>query len=163
MPPATPPSDPWSTFLDWLTTVLVPDWGGLIALLPWFLILFVIGPLVTLLLLAWAWHLLRRRRGRVRRTAAQAVAAPRSPGGTPLFPVNVPYCEEHALLYPPQARRCSVDGHGLLVSCPVDGTVRAADIRTCASCGTRFVLGAGARSLSVTSAGGPPDGGAAVA
>ena len=72
MPTDAVPPDPWSAFLDWLSTVLVPSWGGLIALLPYALILFVIGPIVTLLALGWAWHLLRRRRGRVRRTRAAA-------------------------------------------------------------------------------------------
>lgn len=163
MPAASTSPDPWSTFLDWLSTLLVPEWGGLIGLLPYGLILFVIGPIVTLLVLAWAWHLLRRRRGRVRRTALQAVAAPRDANGMPVFPPNVPYCREHALVYPPRSRSCAVDDAVLEVACPVDGTARAADIETCPACGTRFVLGAAASGLAVVAAGGPPEGGAAVA
>jgi hypothetical protein len=163
MPAPTTSSDPWTFFLDWLTTVLVPSWGDLISLLPYFLILFVIGPILTLLVLAWAWHLLRRRRGRVHRAAAQPAPAPRDADGAPQFPPNVPYCEDHALLYPARARRCDIDHADLLVACPVDGTVRAADIRTCPSCGTTYILGAGTSALVVTSAGGPPEGGAAIA
>jgi hypothetical protein len=163
MPAPTPSPDPWTFFLDWLTTVLVPSWGDLVGLMPYFLILFVIGPIVTLLLLAWAWHLLRRRRGHVRREVLQPVPAPRGADGLAAYPPNVPYCEEHALLYPPRARRCEIDKADLLVACPVDGTVRAADIRTCPSCGTTYVLGAGASALVVTGASGPPAGGAAVA
>ncbi len=163
MPTDAVPPDPWSAFLDWLSTVLVPSWGGLIDLLPYALILFVIGPVVTLLALGWAWHLLRRRRGRVQRTVQQPVPAAREDDGSPRFPANAPYCEAHALVFPPRARRCSIDQAPLAVACPVDGTVRAADIQTCAACGTRFTLGAGSGSLVVVPAGGPPDGGAAAA
>ena len=49
------------------------------------------------------------------------------------------------------------------MACPVDGTVRAADIQTCAACGTRFTLGVGSGALAVAPAGGPPEGGAAAA
>jgi hypothetical protein len=163
MPTDAVPPDPWSAFLDWLSTVLVPNWGGLIELLPISLVLFVIGPIVSLLALGWAWHLLRRRRGRVQRSPAQASPVPRADDGTPLFPANAPYCEEHALVYPPRARRCAIDQAPLAVACPVDGTIRAAEIQTCAACGTRFTLGAGSSPLLVTSAGGPPEGGAAAA
>ena len=163
MPTAAAPPDPWTTFLDWLSTVLVPSWGGLVALLPYALVLFVIGPIVTLLALGWVWHLMRRRRGHVQRTTVQAVAAPRADDGTPRFPANAPYCEPHALVYPPRARRCQIDHALLMVACPVDGTVRAADIQTCAACGTKYTLGVGSRSVAVAPASGPPDGGAAIA
>ena len=36
-----------------------------------------------------------------------------------------------------------------MVACPVDGTVRAADIQTCAACGTRYTLGVGSSSVVV--------------
>ncbi len=163
MPTDALPPDPWTAFLDWLATVLVPSWSELISLLPYALLLFVVGPILTLLLLGWAWHLLRRQRGRVRRTEVQATSAPRADDGRPLFPVNVPYCEEHGLVYPPRARTCQIDRAPLMVACPVDGTVRAAEIRTCVACGTRFTLGAGSSTIVVASAGGPPEGGAAVA
>lgn len=156
-------SDPWTAFLDWLTTVLVPSWGELIALLPYVLIATVVGPVITLLVLMWGWHLVTRRRGRVRRAQAQPVPAPRGDDGTIIFPPNVPYCEDHALLYPPRARRCEIDGVDLLVACPVDGSLRAADVQTCSACGTRFRLGATASSIAVLSADGPPEGGAAIA
>jgi hypothetical protein len=91
------------------------------------------------------------------------MAAPRDEAGGLLLPANVPYCEEHALLYPPSARRCQVDGADLTIACPVDGTARAADITTCTSCGTTYLLGKGSRAVVVAPAGGPPAGGAAVA
>jgi hypothetical protein len=155
--------DPWTAFLDWLTTVLVPDWGELITLLPYVLFATVVGPILSLLALAWGWHLVTRRRGHVSRSEAQAVGAPRLDDGSLDFPPNVPYCEEHALLYPPRARTCEIDRAGLMVACPVDGSVRPADIQTCSACGTRFTLGVAASPIVVTLSAGPPEGGAAIA
>jgi hypothetical protein len=155
--------DPWTAFLDWLTTVLVPSWGELIGLLPYVLVIGVLGPILTLLALGWAWHLLTRQRARVRRRAAEAVPAPLDAHGLPVFPVNTPYCVEHALIHPPRARTCEVDRADLLVTCPTDGTVRAAEVQTCATCGTSYRLGATAPALLVVGSDGPPEGGAAVA
>lgn len=156
-------SDPWTSFLDWLTTVLVPNWGELIGLLPYLLIIGVIGPLLTIVALLWVWYLLHRTRGRVQHQEAQAIAAPRGDDGEPRFAPNVPYCEVHGLLYPPRATQCEIDRADLLVTCPVDGTARSASIQVCPGCGTRFVLGATSSPLVVISQGGPPEGGAAVA
>ena len=163
MPTDAVPPDPWSAFLDWLTTVLVPDWGGLIELLPISSSSSSSAPSSR----SWPWA------GRGTSCGAGAAASsaarhkpspvPRADDGTPLFPANAPYCEEHALVYPPRARRCAIDQAPLAVACPVDGTIRAAEIQTCAACGTRFTLGAGSSPLLVTSAGGPPEGGAAAA
>lgn len=155
--------DPWTSFLDWLTSVLVPAWGELIALLPYVLLVSLAGPILTLIVLMWAWHLVTRRRGRVRRGQALAVAAPLDEEGRPVFPVNQPYCERHALVYPPRARACTVDDMPLSVACPVDGTVRSASIETCSACGTTFKLGATAGSSVVVATEGRPEGGAALA
>jgi hypothetical protein len=155
--------DPWTSFLDWLTSVMVPAWGELIALLPFFIVLGVVGPIVTLVVLMWAWYLLRRRRGVVHHGQLQPGAAPLGAGGEPHFPANVPYCESHRLIFPPRAKVCSVDGGSLSVICPVDGTVRVAEISECSACGTRYVLGATAPAAIVISSDGPPTGGAAVA
>jgi hypothetical protein len=155
--------DPWTAFLDWLNTVLVPNWGELIALLPYVLVATIVGPILTLIVLMWAWHLLRRQRGRVRREEVQPVPAPRDADGRPVFPVNVPYCAEHALVYPPRARTCDVDRADLAVACPVDGSLRAADVETCPACGTTFKLGAAASPLAIVTPDGPPEGGAAIA
>jgi hypothetical protein len=156
-------SDPWTSFLDWLATVLVPSWGDLIGLLPYVLLASIAGPILTIIVLMWAWHLLKRRRGRVRRGQLQPVPAPLDDAGTPVFPANVPFCKEHALVYPARAKACSIDGDPLDVACPVDGTVRNAEIDTCAACGTEFKLGATAPSALVITTDGPPDGGAAIA
>ncbi len=156
-------SDPWTSFLDWLTTVLVPAWGELISLLPYVLLASLAGPILTIIVAMWVWYLVKRRRGRVRRTEPSPVAAAIGAGGRPVFPANVPYCEEHALVFPPRARRCTLDDQLLSVTCPVDGTVRKAEIDTCSACGTRFTLGAASGSAVVLATDGPPEGGAAIA
>ena len=155
--------DPWTSFLDWLTTVLVPAWGELIALLPYVLLLTIVGPILTLIVLMWGWHFIKRRRGRVKRGEPEPVPAPRGDDGLPVFPPNQPYCEKHALIYPPRARACTLNGDPLSVACPVDGTVRNAQFDTCSACGTKFKLGATSGGAVVLSSDGPPEGGAAVA
>ena len=156
-------TDPWTTFLDWLTTVVVPAWGELISLLPYVVLAGVAGPILTIIVLMWAWYLVGRRRGKVERSQALPVAAALGDDGLPVFPVNEPYCEEHALVFPARSRTCSVDGNVLEVTCPVDGTVREAEIDTCSGCGTKFTLGATSKSSVVLASDGPPEGGAAVA
>jgi hypothetical protein len=155
--------DPWTSVLDQLTRVLVPDWSGLIELLPFLLLVGVVGPILTLLALAWAWHWLTIRRARIRVVEPEPRLAALDAGGQPVFPVNVPYCAEHGLVFAPSAVRCTVDGADLQVRCPVDHTVRDAAIDTCTACGTRFVLGAASTSALVRRTAGPPPGGAAVA
>jgi len=155
--------DPWTSFLDWLTSVLVPAWGELIGLLPFVIVAMVIGPILTIIVLMWGWYLINRRRGAVHRLEPQPIAAPLDDEGLPVFPVNEPYCDEHALVFPPRAKSCSVDGQPLEVACPVDGTVRNAELDVCSGCGTGFKLGAKAASSVVIASDGPPEGGAAVA
>jgi hypothetical protein len=156
-------SDPWTSFLDWLTTVLVPAWGELISLLPLVLVGTLVGPFLTIIVAMWVWHLVKRRRGRLTRVEAQPTAAALDAAGQPDFPPNVPYCERHALVYPARARRCTIDDDPLRVTCPVDGTVRNAEIDTCSACGTKFRLGAAPGSAVVLVSDGPPEGGAAIA
>jgi hypothetical protein len=126
-------------------------------------ILGITGPILTIIALLWVWYALHRKPGHVHRDEVQAVAAARESAGAPVFPPNVPFCSEHALLYPPRVTQCQVDRADLAVICPVDQTVRAASVQICPSCGTRYVLGAASSPLVVTSADGPPEGGAAVA
>jgi len=155
--------DPWTFVLDQLTKVFVPDWTGLVELLPFLLLVGVVGPILTLLVLAWGWHWLTERRARVEVVEPQPRLASLDAGGQPVFPANVPYCSQHRMVFPPSAVRCSVDGADLEVRCPVDHTVRDASIQTCTACGTRYVLGAASTSALVARTVGPPPGGAAVA
>jgi hypothetical protein len=114
-------------------------------------------------MLMWVWHLFSRRRAHVALDVPDALPAPRDAAGEPSFPVNTPFCELHALVYPPTRVTCEVDGANLSVSCPVDGTVRPATDDICRACGTRFVLGASKTAALVRRTTQPPAGGAAVA
>ena len=156
-------TDPWSTFLEWLASLLIPDWNGLIQLLPILVLLGVTGPGLTLLFLYWGYHFFIDRRGKVQIEELEPVAAEHGPDGLPIFPVNTPYCIEHELVFPATARNCSVDGAELTVRCPVDETVRVAGEELCRVCGTRFKLGASLAPVTVKRRHSPPEGGAAVA
>jgi hypothetical protein len=156
--------DPWTTFLDWLTTIVVPDWGELISMLPLFVVLGVVGPGLTLLMLMQLHHVFTRQRGRVRTTEElQPAPAERDAAGDPIFPPNVPFCPRHALIFAAASTTCHLDGDELTVRCPVDGVSRSARQQVCRSCGTRYVLGASQTALTVRRQGHPPEGGAAVA
>ena len=157
------PVDPWTAFLNWLQTILVPDWNGLIELLPILLILGVLGPGLTLLALYWMYVTFTSKRGKVRIEDRQPEPAPRAADGTPLFPPNVPYCPTHELLYPASYTSCEVDGEELSVRCPVDDTIRVAGQQLCRTCGTRYQLGASLAPVVVRRRGQPPAGGAAIA
>lgn len=155
--------DPWTAFLNWLQTILVPDWTGLINLLPILLIVGVVGPGLSLLTLYWLYVRLKSRRGKVRTYEPTPEPAPRAADGTAIYAANAPYCQTHALIYPQTARECDVDGEELQVRCPVDDTVRVASQQLCRTCGTRYELGASLAPLAVQSHGRPPAGGAAIA
>ncbi len=155
--------DPWTSFLNWLQTLIVPDWNAIIQMLPLLLILGVIGPILSLMMLGQVWYLLHRRRGHVRVAEIEPTPAERNADGDAVFPPNVPFCETHAIVYPPNARSCEIDGADLSVRCPIDDTVRGADQQLCRACGTRYVLGVSQAPLVVRRTGHPPAGGAAVA
>lgn len=155
--------DPWSAFLDWLTTVVVPDWTELVSMMPLWILIGVTGPIVSLLALGWGHHLITRRRGRVRVAIPEVVTAERDANGDPVIPPNVPHNPRLGLIYPPDRTTCEMDGTNLLVRCPVDGTVREAAIQTCTGCGTKYVLGAAQTPLLVQRTRRPPAGGAAAA
>jgi hypothetical protein len=158
-----PAPDPWTNFLTWLTTVVVPNWTELVSMLPLWVTLGLVGPLVSLIVLAWVWHWLRKPRANIARVEPEGFLAQLGADGRPGFPANVPYCLEHALVYPTTRVRCEIDGSDLSIRCPVDGTVRDASVQTCTACGTRFILGAGSSTTLVRRSAGPPEGGAAVA
>ena len=156
-------TDPWTTFLQLLESLIVPDWNDLIVLLPLLLVLGVVGPILSLVALMRVRYLVGRRRGRVRSMAAEPVSAPVGADGRPMFPPNVPFCEEHAVIYPPGARSCELDGGELTVRCPVDDASRPASQQLCRACGTKYVLGAATTAMTIRRSGSPPEGGAAVA
>ena len=52
----------WQSFLDFISMFVLPDWGALIGLLPVFLVLGVIGPILSLGVLIWLIYFLRKPR-----------------------------------------------------------------------------------------------------
>lgn len=152
----------YQNLLDLLSRLIMPDWKGVIDLIP------LVGlPLLGLWFLwafgrLWLYGLRHRRRSVPPLDAEPPRPAPRRADGTFDFPVNTPFCPRDGLIYRYDARTCDVDGRVLDVRCPVDDTVRPVTSELCRTCGTRFRLGptANARSLAAV---GPPPGGAAAA
>jgi hypothetical protein len=161
--PEEQPVDAWTAFLNWLSTILIPDWNGLIELLPILLILGVLGPGITLLALYWMYHRLNQRRGKVRWDEPQPTVVEPQADGSYIYPVNAPYCPTHHLVFPGTATVCSIDGEELRVRCPVDDSIRVASQQLCRTCGTRYQLGASLAPIVIRRSGTPPAGGAAVA
>jgi len=142
-----------------LSAIVIPDWGALIGLMPVFLLLGVVGPIVTLLVLLWFFYVLRAPRDRAKYVEPEPVAAPIE-DGVAVYPSGEPYCPFDQLIYPPGTTRCKVCSRDLVVRCPKCGTGRAALIDTCANCG--LVLRIEPRPAALRPAG-PPPGGAAAA
>ena len=156
-------TDLWGNLLRLLQQLIIPDWNDLIALLPLALVFGLLGPVLTLLMLAWLHHRVTRRKGRVRIAELEPVPALRDENGEPLVGPNTPYCPRHSLIYPPHATTCDVDHEELTVRCPIDDTLRTATEQTCRACGTKYVLGASLAPVTVRPTGRPPEGGAAIA
>ncbi len=147
-----------NTLLEASAAIVTPDWAALIALLPILLLLFVVGPLVTLMVLMWLRYRARKPRTRVafrelRRPAALDEA------GSPVFPVGEPYSLAEGMIYEPGATR-SASGDPLLVACPKCSLARPAEIDICGNCGLSFTLKPTTRSARRAT---PPAGGAAAA
>jgi hypothetical protein len=151
----------WQGLIELTSHVVIPDWGSLIGLLPWAVLLFVVGPILSLLVLGWFVYVVRRPRvGTVVLPDETARLAPIGADGLPDFPRGEPICFRDGLIYPPSAHRCDVCGDGLTVYCPKCGVARSADISTCGNCG--LVLKIEPRAVALRPAG-PPPGGAAAA
>jgi hypothetical protein len=145
--------------LDFLTPIVIPDWGALIDLLPVLLLLGVVGPIVTLLVLLWFVYFAAKPRDRIPYTDPVPVAAPLV-DGAPAYPRGEPYCTFDRLILPPGTSRCPRCGRDATVECPKCGIARPAFVDTCANCG--LVLRIEPRAVTVGRAT-PPPGGAAVA
>jgi hypothetical protein len=150
--------------LELTSFFILPDWNDVIQhMLPAAVVLFLLGPVITLLVLYWLYQWLHMPRFRVRPAEVGPVPVPRDEAGKPLIPASVPYCSHDGLLFPAKETRCSECRHELTVRCPVDDTLRSATEQTCAACGTRYVLGASDTAIAVQRRSGPPAGGEAVA
>ena len=55
----------WDQILRFLAPLVIPDWGSLVGLLPIFLVVGVLGPLLGLLALIWVVYVVRRPRARL--------------------------------------------------------------------------------------------------
>jgi hypothetical protein len=149
----------WSDFLAFLSKLVIPDWPGLIALLPIFVLIGIVGPLLSLAALAWLGYGVTKPRVKVRYDEGTKVA-PRDHLGRPIVPAGEPYCPRDGLIYPMGRLRCDVDKTDLLVRCPKCEVVRTAGIATCGNCG--LTLNLQPRAMIIASDG-PPPGGAAIA
>lgn len=148
----------WTSLLEFSATFITPEWGDLVNLLPIFLIIGVVGPIVTLLVLAWFGYVVRRPRSKARFAAARR-PAPLDAEGRPVYPAGEPYSPAERMIYEPGATR-SQGGEDLLVACPKCGLVRGAALDTCGNCGLAFTIKPITRSIRPA---GPPPGGAAAA
>jgi hypothetical protein len=149
----------WTDFLAFLSTIIIPDWTGLIALLPLFILIGIVGPILTIILLAWLGYGVTKPRTKV--SYVEGVrTAPLNHLGEPIFPAGDPYCPLDGLIYPFGTTRCDRDKTPLSVRCPKCELVREASVQTCGNCG--LVLKVEPRALIVATDR-PPPGGAAVA
>ena len=152
-------SQAWSGFHEFISKLVIPDWPGLILLLPVFVLIGVVGPLLSLAVLAWLGYGVTRPRVKVRYDEGTKVA-PRDHLGRPIVPAGEPYCALDGLIYPMGTLRCDVDKNNLLIRCPKCEVVRGAGISTCGNCG--LTLDLRPRGMIVATDG-PPPGGAALA
>jgi hypothetical protein len=145
--------------IDLLAPILLPDWRALIDLLPVFLVIGVVGPLLSLLVFGWVIYALGKPRSRIPYTEPQPHLA-ELVDGEPVYPVGEPYCPQHRLVFPAGTTRCAEDGRDLAVICPKCNTGRQAWIDTCGTCGLVLRIDHVVPALRTA---GPPPGGAAAA
>jgi hypothetical protein len=148
----------WNGILQLTAVFVTPDWKDPVSWLPVLLLVGVVGPLLSLVALAWLRYGILRPRSRA------AFADPRRPApldadGRPAYPTGEPYSPREQMVYEPGATR-SASGDTLVVACPKCGLVRDASLDTCGNCGLSFTLKPTTRSLRRA---GPPPGGAAAA
>jgi hypothetical protein len=150
----------WNKILEITSMFVIPDWGALIGLLPIFIFLGVVGPLITFFILGVMGYQIAKPRTKVEFVEGPRVA-PRDDGGDPVFAPGLPYCRRDALIYQPGTLNCDRCDDELAVVCPMCGLGRMAAIDTCTNCG--LVLKVKAKPVPVSTTSGPKPGGAAVA
>ena len=150
----------WTQILDVTSIFVMPDWGFLIGFMPVLIVLGLIGPFLTALAIGTVLYLATKPRTKVAFVEGPQVAQIGA-GGEPVFPVGLPHCRRHALVYESGAQRCDIDNDPLSVVCPMCGLGRQASVDTCTNCG--LVLKVKPRALAVRKTSGPKPGGAAAA
>ena len=150
----------WDQILQITSLFVIPDWGALIQLMPVFIFLGVVGPLITFLVLGILGYQIAKPR-----TKVEFVEGPRTAeldaDGQPIFPPGLPHCRAHELIFPSGTTLCDRDGTQLTVVCPMCGLGRLAVVDTCTNCG--LVLKVKSRAVAVRPSSGPKPGGAAAA
>jgi hypothetical protein len=150
----------WNQVLAFLSQLFIPDWGALIGLLPIFLLILVLGPLLTLLALVWVVYFVRKPRARLV-VLEGAYPALLDAAGQPIYPTGEPYCARDGLIYPTGETICARCRDELVVACPKCGIGRQARIETCANCGLILKIDKAAEQRALRPAGPPTDGAAA--
>ena len=107
----------WNQILEITSLFVMPDWGGVIALLPVLIVLGVVAPFLTFLALGTVIYLVRKPRVKVAYEEGPRVAEIGA-DGEPVFPVGLPYCRRDALIYPSGTLRCETCHDPLAVDLP---------------------------------------------
>lgn len=150
----------WNSALQTLSSFVIPDWGALIALLPVFIFVGVIGPFLTFTVLGALYY--QARKPRVKLSFEEGPRkAELDADGAPVFPPGLPFCRRDATVYPSGTLRCESCDDALAVTCPMCGLGRTAAVDTCGNCG--LVLKVKTRAVAVRATPGPKPGGAAAA
>ena len=150
----------WNSALQTASYVVIPDWGALVALLPIFILVGVIGPFVTFTVLGALYYQVRKPRVKLAFEEGPRLAE-LDAGGAPIFPPGLPFCRRDATVYPSGTLRCETCHDALAVTCPMCGLGRMAAQDTCGNCG--LVLHVKTRAVAVRATPGPKTGGAAAA
>lgn len=150
----------WNTILDITSIFVLPDWGALIGLLPIFIFLGVVAPLLTFTMLGVLGYQIARPRTKVSFVEGPHIAEIGA-GGEAIFPPGLPFCRRDSLIYASGATRCDICGDELAVACPMCSLGRNAIIDTCSNCG--LVLKVKGRAVAIRPTTGPRPGGAAAA
>jgi hypothetical protein len=150
----------WTTILDVTSIFVMPDWNLLVQLLPFMILVGVIGPFITFTILGSLIYLARRPR-----TKVTFVEGPQraqiGADGQPIFPPGLPHCRRDALIFTTGTNRCDTCRDELTVICPMCGLGRLAIVDTCTNCG--LVLKVKPKAIAVRSTAGAKPGGAAAA
>jgi hypothetical protein len=151
----------WNQILDFLSALVIPDWGSLIGLIPLALLVLLLGPLLSLLAIVWLVYMVRKPRAHLA-VVEGPYRARLDEAGQPVYPTGQPYCARDGLVFPSGDTICTICHDELVVTCPKCGIGRQARIRTCANCGLILQIDKKAELRAVQPAG-PPPGGAAAA
>ena len=150
--------DLWLAFLQAIEGFVIPDWGALIALIPYLLVIGVLGPILSLIVLGWVIYAFVRPRRKVAYAEGPSVAP--IVDGQPVYPSGEPYCPYDGLVYPSGSTTCERCRRDLTLRCPRCSAGRPAQIQACGNCG--LIVAVAKRDLTLRPAG-PPPGGAASA